>query len=87
MDDKQARRAAKIMATQFELLKRGSRATDYACREWLGLDAFPRAADVVNAVHAKLDKRDKEGEDKSLGLVMATLTAGRQLLKGLEGTY
>jgi len=85
--EKQELRAAAVLNGQFELLKRGCRATDFACREFLSLRLDCNPGEVVAAVHAVCHKMTRGDSEGRWDLALAAFTAGQQLLKGLQGAF
>jgi len=80
-------RAAQVLQGQIELLKRGCRATDYACREFLNLRIDSTPVEVVAAVHARIHASGRGKDEGDWFLVLAALTAGQQILKGQQEVF
>jgi len=77
-------RAAKVLETQFALLKKGCRATFYACRELLDLPVDWKLEDVAKSLHQRFHRLKDIDESLHLSLVTAWCTAASQLLKAVN---
>lgn len=75
------RRAFQVMQGQIALLKRGTRAVDYACREVLDLAGDATAVDVKRALHRKIHLLGNHEEAEQEGWLIAYVTAAWVLLK------
>jgi len=85
--DESNRKAWRILEGQIDLLKTGTRATDYACREVLELALNCSAEEVLAALHRKLHKwGNMEDSKASNEWALAWVTAAKQLLCGLLKT-
>jgi len=78
-------KAAKILQSQFALLRTGCRATSFACREVLDLSPGCTWEEIVQAVHRKMHRLPNVEEGERLPCFLAWVTAARQLIQELKG--
>jgi len=79
----EGRKAFKVMEGQIALLRNGSRATDYACREVLDLPLGCSPEDVVMALDRKIHRWERQdGDGGNDAVMLGYVTAAKQLLKG-----
>jgi len=70
-----------VLEGQVALLRTGTRAALYACREVLHLSPGHNGTDVVRAVHNRIHEWNADaGPNGDLDKMLAALTAGKQLL-------
>lgn len=69
------------LRAQLELLRKGCRATGWACREVLSLTATPSREDVIDAVHKAIHKFRNDETIFAVDDCIAAITAGWMLLR------